>query len=190
MLAAGWWRWWAAIPFAVWAAFVAWFFRDPERRPPEGDGLLVAPADGKILRADDERITIFMNVFNVHVCRAPDEAAVRRVVHREGRFLAAFKEEALTQNERVEIDLAGPAGVYRAVLVAGLIARRIVPWIREGADLARGERLGLIRFGSRVDLYLPPTARPDVTIGDRVVAGETVVARIDRTAATAAEASP
>ena len=140
------------------------------------EGILVSPADGKVIRADAERITIFMNVFNIHVCRIPAQGTVEKIEHVSGKFLAAFKEEALTQNERVIVDTTGPYGTMRTVLVAGLIARRIVPWIKVGDTLKRGQKIGLIRFGSRVDLYLPTGYRPVVGVGERVHPGETVLA--------------
>ena len=176
-LLAGWFSIWAALPLLLVTLFIAWFFRDPDRTSPSEPGLLTSPADGRILRADATRITVFMNVFNVHICRAPDAGEVVKMDHIDGKFLAAFKEEALTQNERVEIDMTGSAGPFKVVLVAGLIARRIVPWITQGERLVRGGKLGLIRFGSRVDLYLPTGYKPSVVVGERVCAGETVLAR-------------
>ncbi len=176
-LLAGWFSLWAALPLLLVTLFIAWFFRDPDRTSPEDPGLMTSPADGRILRADETRITVFMNVFNVHICRAPDAGKVVKMDHIDGKFLAAFKEEALTQNERVEIDMAGSAGPFKVVLVAGLIARRIVPWTTPGDELKRGGKLGLIRFGSRVDLYLPMGYKPSVVVGERVCAGETVLAR-------------
>jgi phosphatidylserine decarboxylase len=154
------------------------FFRDPERRTVEDRDALISPADGRVIRADGERVSIFMNVFNVHVCRTPVAGSVASVAHEPGRFLAAMKDEASGQNERTTIVVQPPEGApVRFVLVAGLIARRIVCRVAAGRTLRAGERVGIIRFGSRVDLDLPAGTRPAVQVGDRVVAGESVVAR-------------
>ena len=154
------------------------FFRDPERRSPADPAALVSPADGKIIRADAVRVSIFMNVFDVHVCRSPVAGRVASVTHRAGRFLAAMKDEASDENERTTIVVEPQHGApVRFVLVAGLIARRIVCRVAAGRELAAGERVGIIRFGSRVDIDLPARSSPVVAVGDRVVAGETVVAR-------------
>jgi phosphatidylserine decarboxylase len=169
---------WAAIPAAL-LLFTLNFFRDPERHTPKEPGAVISPADGRILRADSERVSIFMNVFDVHVCRSPVAGRVTKVLHEPGRFLAAMKDEASEQNERTTIVVASPGGVnVRFVLVAGLVARRIVCRVAVGMSLAPGERVGIIRFGSRVDVDLPAGAKANVAIGDRVVAGETVVARL------------
>jgi phosphatidylserine decarboxylase len=173
--------WFAPLLALVGAALLAFtlnFFRDPERRAPAESGALISPADGRIVRADAVRISIFMNVFDVHVCRSPVAGRVISVAHEPGRFLAAMKDEASEQNERTAIVVQAPDGSpVRFVLVAGLIARRIVCRVAVGRALAAGERVGIIRFGSRVDLDLPAGTAPAVKIGERVVAGETVVAR-------------
>ncbi len=159
-------------------AFTLNFFRDPERHTPESSDALVSPADGRIIRADSARVSIFMNVFNVHVCRSPIAGRVTSVTHEPGRFLAAMKPEASEQNERTRIVVQPQTGApVGFVLVAGLIARRIVCRVASGRELLAGDRVGIIRFGSRVDLDLPPGTLPAVGVGDRVVAGETVVAR-------------
>lgn len=163
---------------AVVLLFTLNFFRDPERRVPEDPGVFLSPADGRVIRADDARISIFMNVFDVHVCRSPVAGRVTSVVHEPGRFLAAMKHEASEQNERTAIVVQTAEGhPVRFVLVAGLVARRIVCRVAAGRSLAAGERVGIIRFGSRVDLDLPAGSASAVGVGDRVVAGETVVAR-------------
>jgi phosphatidylserine decarboxylase len=166
----------APLPLAA-LAFTLWFFRDPARRTPDDAGALFAPAAGRIIRAGPETVSIFMNVFNVHVCRTPAAGRVTAVDHHPGRFLAAFKEEAPQANERTRITLAAAGGVVEFTLIAGLVARRIVCRVGPGQSLRAGERVGLIRFGSRVDVQLPPGARPVVRLGERVVAGETVLAR-------------
>lgn len=170
--------WWFALPLVAAAGFTLWFFRDPERAGSTDESELLSPADGRILRAGPETVSIFMNVFDVHVCRSPVAGTVERVQHFPGRFLAAFKDAAPEQNERVEIVVAGPRKV-RFVLVAGLIARRIVCKVAVGRRLSAGERVGLIRFGSRVDVALPPGSRVLVAVGQRVRAGETALARAE-----------
>jgi phosphatidylserine decarboxylase len=169
---------WLAVVGVVLLVFTLNFFRDPDRQPPDDPGALVSPADGKIIRADGARVSIFMNVFDVHVCRSPVAGRVTSVVHESGSFLAAMKDEASEHNERTAIVVRTPEGhPVRFVLVAGLIARRIVCRISEGRILRAGERVGIIRFGSRVDLDVPEGATVAVAVGDRVVAGQTVVAR-------------
>jgi phosphatidylserine decarboxylase len=158
--------------------FVLWFFRDPDRTPPRDPDVLVSPADGRIVQAGPDRVSVFMNVFDVHVCRAPAAGRLESVDHVPGRFLAAYREPASEQNERVHLRLRGPAGPLGVTLVAGLIARRIVCKVAAGQQLATGQRLGLIRFGSRVDVDLPPGAVLAVARGDRVLAGRTCLARV------------
>jgi len=165
--------------------FTLWFFRDPERSTPQDADTLFAPADGKIIVAGPEKLSIFMNVFNVHVCRTPLAGRVERIEHHRGRFLAAYKDAASEHNERVSIVVSDGSRRIRFTLVAGLVAKRIVCKVSEGQSLVAGERIGLIRFGSRVDVDLPEGARPAVSRGQRVVAGETPIAGL--TAAPAGE---
>lgn len=175
--AALWSPWLALVPAAL-LAFTVNFFRDPERVVPDDAAAILAPACGKIIRADAARVSIFMNVFDVHVCRAPIAGRVVSVERCAGRFLSAFREEASDANERTTIVVsADPREPVRFTLVAGLVARRIVSRVAPGRDLAAGERVGIIRFGSRVDVDLPRDAAPVVRVGDRVVSGETVLAR-------------
>ncbi|HEX6853578.1 MAG TPA: phosphatidylserine decarboxylase [Candidatus Polarisedimenticolaceae bacterium] len=178
-VAAGAWNLWASIPFVAFLLFTLWFFRDPERTTPAAPGILTSPADGRILKDGPSRISVFMSPLNVHVCRAPAAGRIVSVRHERGRFLAAFKDEASEQNERATLRLATDRGEVAFTLVAGLIARRIVVRVEEGQVVSAGERIGLIRFGSRVDLDLPPGAAPAVAIGDRVTAGESVLARFE-----------
>ena len=163
---------------AVLLVFTLNFFRDPDRHAPEDKSALISPADGKIVRADASRVSIFMNVFDVHVCRSPVAGRVTSVTHERGCFLAAMRDDASEHNERTAIVVQPQDGApVRFLLVAGLVARRIVCRVAAGSTLRPGERVGIIRFGSRVDLDLPTGTAPTVRVGDRVVAGETVVAR-------------
>lgn len=169
--------------------FTLWFFRDPERTTPADPSLLISPADGRIIVSRPGRVSVFMNVFNVHVCRAPAAGRVTMVRHTPGRFVAAFREDAPEANERVRIELERSAAEPLAfTLIAGLVARRIVPRVSPGDRLRAGERVGLIRFGSRVDLELPEGTEPAVHVGDRVRAGETPLARVVVGATPAPEA--
>ncbi len=180
-LLAGAWTPWAALPFALLFSFCLWFFRDPVRTPPVREGVLVSPADGKVIRADPTAISIFLNVFDVHVCRSPAAGRVERVEHIPGRFLAAFRDRASTVNERAVLTIAGERGPnVTFTLVAGLVARRIVCRVRVGETVGLGRRVGLVRFGSRVDLDVPPEFEVVVRVGERVTAGESIVAELRR----------
>ncbi len=175
--------------------FFAYFFRDPERPVPGDAGDVVAPADGKVIFVDEvmedrflhgraRRVAIFMNVFDVHVNRAPVAGRVAALEHRPGQFKAAFRGDADQVNEQQALVLeTEDGGRVLAVQIAGLLARRIVPFVAQGRRLNRGERFGMICFGSRVDLYLPPDAEILVKVGDRVKAGSSLVARLWLTAA-------
>ncbi len=179
--------------------FVVYFFRDPERRIPPDQGVVVSPADGTVMSVGEvageaagevagaafmgetaTRVTIFLSVFNVHVQRAPLGGRVDAYDYRPGRYLPAWREEASSENEQASLALATAEGPMVVRQIAGLVARRIVTYPREGDSLARGERIGLIRFGSRVDLFLPPDWTVIVGPGDRVRGGETPVAHISR----------
>jgi phosphatidylserine decarboxylase len=178
-----------ATGFAALGAFFAYFFRDPERRIPAAEGLVVSPADGRVVIAGaaDPRwsppgtwtqITIFLSPMDVHMNRTPVDGRVTRIEYRPGTFLPAYKEDA-SQNELNEIwiDHRGVPVVVRQIV--GVLARRIVCRVVEGQTLARGERIGLMKFGSRMDVFLPAYADVLVRVGDQVVAGETVLARLD-----------
>lgn len=172
-----WAPWLAVVPAALFV-FTLNFFRDPERVPPQDSAAVVAPADGRIIRADERRVSIFMNIFDVHVCRSPVGGRIRSVTHHPGKFFSAFKDAASEHNERLVIVVEPPAGPpVTFTLVAGLIARRIVARVAAGQPVACGARVGLIRFGSRVDVEVCAGMRPAVAIGDRVVSGESVIAR-------------
>jgi phosphatidylserine decarboxylase len=182
---------WVLIGFAGagFGVFFIWFFRDPERHVPEAKGLVVAPADGKVvsivkvgsaplLEGLATRVSIFMSPFDVHVNRMPVKGTIEEVRYQRGKFFAAYKAEAAEQNEQNAMRVADPDGRKVAVVqVAGCLARRVVCKARKGDTLERGEHFGLIMFGSRTDLYLPPDAEIEVSEGQKVQGGETVIAR-------------
>jgi len=168
--------------------FVAYFFRDPERATPQEPKALVAPADGKVLKIETlppsqnplglevEKLSIFMSLLNVHVNRFPADGIVEQISYEHGKFFSANMDKASELNERNRIFLNTPeAGRILLVQIAGLIARRIVCWVHKGQRVFRGQRLGLIRFGSRVELYVPSTCRIVVKEGQNVKAGETII---------------
>lgn len=177
---------WGLLPVVL-AAGVGFFFRDPERVIPQGPGLLVAPADGRVMvvrqgvAADGEgpgpfsQVSIFLSVLDVHVNRAPYGGRVEDLQYRRGRFVVAWRDEASRVNEQAVMTLATPEGPVMVKQIAGVLARRVVTWIRPGQELKTGERIGLIRFGSRVDLVLPARVALAVKVGDKVRGGETVV---------------
>jgi len=183
----GWW----SIPLWLAAIFVLQFFRDPPRDIPRGEGLVLCPADGRVIvvgnardpyrNADAVKISVFMNVFNVHSNRSPVDATVQSVNYSAGLFVNASFDKASVENERNALVLRLDDGTeISCVQVAGLIARRILCYVKAGERLARGQRYGFIRFGSRVDVFLPPGSRPRVAIGDRVKASSTVLAELPR----------
>ncbi len=177
-----------AVIFSLVTLFVVWFFRNPERTVPPGERNVISPADGKVIdiKEGEEtrilkkrmlKISIFMNLFNVHVNRLPCTGKVVDIVYNPGKFVSANLEKASLENEQNAVVLETPAGEKIIFIqIAGLIARRIVCWIREGQYVKRGERFGLIRFGSRVDVYLPVGSDVRVTLGDKVKAGESILA--------------
>ena len=178
-----------SIPLWVLAAFVVQFFRDPPRQVRAGPRAIVSPADGRIVRVEAVRdpntetdallISVFMNVFNVHSNRAPVDGVIEKVQYRPGAFVHADLDKASEHNEANVIVLRTPSGDRVSVVqVAGLIARRILCYVQAGDQLARGQRFGFIRFGSRVDVYLPRSARPIVAVGDSVYAGTSVLAEL------------
>jgi phosphatidylserine decarboxylase len=185
------WLWtplgWLAAIATVWCAY---FFRDPPRVTPVRDGIVVAPADGRVSRITNAlpakelglgerplpRVSIFMSVFDCHVNRSPATGKIERIVYRPGAFVNADLDKASEDNERNCFLIATDRGRIGVVQIAGLVARRIVCFVRQGASVGVGERIGLIRFGSRVDVYLPEGVRPLVAEGQTAIAGETVVA--------------
>ena len=193
---------WLGWPLLFLSFGVFAFFRDPERVVPQLDGAIVAPADGLVslisqvdppaeLRIDDgtgiaglsdgpvTRISIFMSVFDVHINRAPIAGAVRRVVYIPGKFMNADLDKASEDNERQHILIERQDGLRLGFTqIAGLVARRIVPFVRPGDIVGAGQRVGLIRFGSRVDVYLPPNTDAKILLGQKVIAGETILAEV------------
>jgi len=177
---------WVIIPILL-ALFFLWFFRDPEREIPEGAGLVVSPADGKVTEAvrivtpegESLRLSIFLNVFNVHVNRSPITGTLREVVYRKGKYLNAMNPASAEQNEQNRALIESDAGYFVSFTqIAGLLARRIVFHAKEGAHLERGQRVGLIKFGSRVDVMLPGHAELQVKKGDHVKGGSTILATV------------
>jgi phosphatidylserine decarboxylase len=186
---------WLGTLLTFWCAY---FFRDPVRVTPAAEGLVVSPADGRIslvtnaapppqLGLGDKplpRVSIFMSVFDCHVNRSPVGGRIERIVYTAGKFLSADLDKASEDNERNAFLIASAAGPIGVVQIAGLIARRIVCWAKEGQPIAAGERIGMIRFGSRVDVYLPAGAVPRVSEGQTSLAGETIIADLRNTGAT------
>jgi phosphatidylserine decarboxylase len=181
---------WVAYLFFLLTLFVGWFFRNPERVMPENPLQLISPADGKVIRIEEvasddspdrllRKVSIFMNVFNVHVNRMPCSGEVVFIRYKPGKFLSANLDKASALNERNAVLIRREDGrEVMTVQIAGLIARRIVCWIKEGMKVGKGERFGLIRFGSRVELYLPLDTTLLVKLGDKVRAGETPIGEL------------
>ena len=166
------------------AAFIFYFFRDPDRVIPADAGAIVSPADGRVVVVTDEenagrlgkRISVFLAIWNVHVNRSPAAGTITDVKYRPGKFAAAMRESASTHNEQNVIALATDSGEIIFKQIAGLIARRVVCWKKVGDRVARGQRIGLVRFGSRADLWLPRNSELLVKVGDHVKGGSSVVA--------------
>lgn len=178
---------WIGLALTLWCAY---FFRDPERVVPVDDRLVISPADGIVTAigpaappaelglgsASMLRISVFMNVFSVHVNRAPVRGRILKAVHTPGQFLNAALDKASQDNERSSLVIDGPQGTMVVTQIAGLIARRILTWSKAGEALSVGERFGLIRFGSRVDVFLPEGYLPRVSVGQTAIAGESILA--------------
>ena len=190
-LLAGWLGWTSVtVGAAILTLFVSWFFRNPYRVVPMGPRLVLAPGDGKVIAIEEEfeprfikdrsiRISIFLNVFDVHINRVPCEGVIEEVQYQPGLFLVASKPDATLRNEQNALMIRTVQGVkVLCVQVAGLIARRIVCWISPGDQAIRGERFGLIRFGSRMDTFLPVGTVINVAVGDRVKGGETILGEL------------
>lgn len=186
---------WIGLILTAWCAY---FFRDPQRVTPVDDRLVISPADGIVSAvgaavpprelglgtAEMTRISVFMNVFSCHVNRAPVRGRITRIEHRPGKFLNADLDKASNENERNGLVIESPNGTVAAVQIAGLVARRIVCWAEAESNIGVGERFGLIRFGSRVDVFLPLGATARVAVGQTAVAGETVIAEFGGDPAT------
>jgi phosphatidylserine decarboxylase len=181
--------WLLAFALALVAIWVASFFRDPERTGERGDSVVISPADGKVVLITDvdeptffggktTRVSIFMNVFNVHVNRYPIAGTVRLAKHSPGSFLNAADERASLENEQTTVGIEAGGRKVMVRQIAGLIARRIVNYAKEGTTVAQGDRMGLIRFGSRVDVFVPVGSTIKVKVGDLTVAGQSVVAEL------------
>ncbi len=183
---------WIGVGLTVWCYY---FFRDPERVTPDAPGLVISPADGVVsliepavppreLGLPEEaltRVSVFMSVFNCHVNRAPVAGKVEKIAYKPGKFLNASLDKASEDNERNSLVIRMADGrILTVTQIAGLVARRIVSFTQEGAVLDRGERFGLIRFGSRLDIYLPEGVEPSVKIGQTMIAGETVIADLSK----------
>ena len=185
---------WPLIGLTIW---IASFFRDPRRVTPTGDNLIIAPADGLVTAIRDVpppaeltgsdglgdelmcRVSIFMSVFDVHINRAPMSATIKEVIYISGKFVNAYLDKASEDNERQHVLLETRDGQRIGFTqIAGLVARRIVPFVKPGDMVVAGQRVGLIRFGSRVDVYLPAGTAPRVALGQKTVAGETIIAKI------------
>jgi phosphatidylserine decarboxylase len=175
---------------AIATLFSAWFFRNPDRVVPQGQKLVIAPGDGKVIAVEEEfeprylkersvRVTIFLNVFDVHINRMPCDGVIEDVQYQPGLFLVASKPEATLRNEQNAVMIMTHEGMkVLCVQVAGLIARRIVCWVSPRDRAIRGERYGLIRFGSRMDTFLPMGAKLRVAVGERVKGGETILGEL------------
>jgi len=185
------WLWpplgWLATLLTVWCAY---FFRDPPRVTPVRDGIVVSPADGRVSQVVNAvppkelelgerplpRVSIFMSVFDCHINRSPAAGRIEQIVYRAGKFVNAELDKASEDNERNALVITTGGARIGVVQIAGLVARRIVSWVREGQTLAAGERFGMIRFGSRLDVYLPEGVKPLVAEGQTAIAGETILA--------------
>jgi len=181
--------WVAGVVVLVVALWIAYFFRDPERPGPRGDRLVIAPADGRVVMITPVeepdfvhgraiRISIFMNIFNVHVNRYPVTGTVEYEHYNPGKFLNAAAEKASLENEQMSVGIAGASHKVLVRQIAGLVARRIVTYAKAGTEAVQGERMGIIRFGSRVDVFVPPDATIRTRVGERPVAGVTVLAEL------------
>ena len=181
----GW--WYVAIPFALLAAFMAYFFRDPERAAPDGDSIVLSPADGRVTRVEKAEagnpqsptvVSIFLSPFDVHINRSPIAGEITNVTYTKGRFLIATREEASVVNEQNSLTIRGEGMTVVCKQIAGVLARRIVCWKNAGDRVKAGERFGLIKFSSRTDLILPPEVDVSLKVGERVRGGLTVVGRL------------
>jgi phosphatidylserine decarboxylase len=174
--------WIAVALFAAVALFMAYFFRDPHRNIPEGNDIVLAAADGKVTRIDDDEngklVSVFLSPLDVHINRSPIAGTITKVEYIHGKKIPATDDQASLVNERNSITIAGERMTVVCTQIAGILARRIVCWSKEGDDLELGQRYGLIKFSSRTDVAMPKEVEIQVGIGDRVVGGETIIARL------------
>ena len=172
--------WWLAAAFAILACFMAYFFRDPYREGPEGEGLILAACDGTVTRIDEnddaKLVSVFMSPLDVHINRSPISGTVSKVDYIKGKKNPATSNQASLTNERNTITLEGEGVTVTSTQIAGIVARRIVCWAKEGDELMQGEKYGLIKFSSRTDVRMPANVEIKVKIGDHVKGGETVLA--------------
>ncbi len=181
---------WSTCLLGSLTVFVTWFFRNPARTIPPGENIIVSPGDGMVVAVEQEfehrylkeqsiRISIFLNVFDVHINRMPVGGSVEDIVYQPGKFMMANSPEASSGNEQNAVMLRRPDGVkVLCVQIAGLIARRIVSWVMPGEQVEKGERFGLIRFGSRMDVYLPESSTIRVQVGSKVKGGSSILAEV------------
>ena len=181
---------WAGLVFVLFALALLGFFRDPERVPPTGEGLILSPADGRVIgikpvekeglfEGTETRVSVFLSPLDVHVNRAPIQGRVEEIQYQKGSFFAAYREEASQKNEKNALRIVdGKGRKFGVVQIAGVLARRIICYVKKGDALEPGQRFGLIMFGSRVDLFLPRGARVDVAQGQKVRGGETIIGRL------------
>ena len=178
----GWLQWWPLVVlFAAVALFMMYFFRDPHRVVPTGEGLIVSAADGRVTRIDisdtTKLVSVFLSPLDVHINRSPVAGTINDITYTRGRKIPATSDEASLVNERNSLVIEGPDVTVTCTQIAGILARRIVCWPKSGDNLARGQKFGLIKFSSRTDLLMPASVELAVKIGDRVKGGETIIAR-------------
>jgi phosphatidylserine decarboxylase len=178
-----------SVPFLVLAAFFLFFFRDPDRNPPKGDNLVLSPADARVMTAGDmpwpgapegewKIVSMFLSPMDVHINRTPVAGTVRRVEYHPGKFLPAYQKQAGELNEWTEVWFDRPGGPVVVRQIVGILARRIVCRLEQGQQVAAGDRFGVMKFGSRIDMFIPRSATIHVKVGDKVVGGETTIATL------------
>lgn len=176
--------WIGAGAFSLLAAFMAYFFRDPHRESPEGEGLILAAADGRVTRIDNNEdgklVSVFMSPFDVHINRSPISGKIIKAEYIPGKKSPATSNTASFTNERNSLTIEGESFTVRCTQIAGIVARRIVCWNKEGDDLIQGQKFGMIKFSSRTDVWMPSNVELKVKIGDHVKGGETILAEVGR----------
>jgi phosphatidylserine decarboxylase len=171
-----------AICFYVLVAYMAFFFRDPSRTITAGDLEVVSPVDGRVLEVigagDETKISIFLSLFDVHVNRLPYKGLIKKLDYHKGKFLPAYRDKASEVNERINIEVEGQRLSYKLRLITGIAARRIRMWIKEGEQLDTGDKIGIMLFGSRAEVFLPPEVEVEIKAGDKVYGGLTLLGKI------------